>query len=370
MTRKWSNALVLLENGIFQKTSVYTENGIIRAIGGDADADEIIDCTGKYLLPGLVDIHTHGRSGYDFVTATEKQMQKMKEDYARRGVTSLFPTLASATVEEWKNAIAHITAVGFAGIHLEGRYLNPQKRGAHAPELLAPLDPAELEEVLSGNTLPCHLTAAWELDRDGSFATCAKRLGATLSLGHTMATAEEAELALRRGVTSFTHLCNAMTPLHHRAGGAVCTALTSDAYAELIVDGLHICPEMVKLIYRCKGKDRLILVTDSMEATGCPDGIYSIAGQQAFVRNGRAETSDGKLAGSTLDLWDGVKNLMRFASIPLEDAVRCATLNPARAVGIDKTVGSIAPGKVADLLLVNPDLQIETVLTEGNLISV
>lgn len=366
--KRWINATVLLEDGAFHKTTVTTEGGIIRSVGGGGNADEVIDCAGKYLLPGLVDIHTHGRAGYDFTTATAEQMKRMKKDYARHGVTSLFPTLASATPEQWKRAIANIAVCGFAGVHLEGRYLNPSKRGAHAPELLAPPDPAELEEVLSGNTLPCHLTAAWELDADGAFAACAKQLGATLSLGHTMATTEETLLAIRRGVTCFTHLCNAMPPLHHRAGGAVCTALTSDVYAELIVDGIHVCPEMVRLIYQCKGKDRLILITDSMEATGCPDGVYSIAGQEVFVRNGRAETADGALAGSTLDLWDGVKNLMRFASVSLEDAVRCATLNPARAVGIDKNVGGIAPGKKADLLLVNRDLEIEAVLTEEQIV--
>ena len=366
--KKQINATVLLENGTFQKTAVCIESGLIRSVGSGCNADEILDCEGKYLLPGLVDIHTHGRKGHDFTSATAAEMRQMKSDYARHGVTSLFPTLASATVEEWRAAIARIAECGFAGVHLEGRYLNPEKRGAHALELLSPLEPAELERVLSGNTLPCHLTAAWELDADGSFAACAKRLGVTLSLGHTMATAEEAELAIRRGVTCFTHLCNTMPPLHHRAGGAVCTALTTDAYAELIVDGIHVCPEMVKLIYRCKGKDRLILITDSMEATGCPDGTYSIAGQEVFVRSGRAETAEGNLAGSTLDLWDGVKNLMRFASVSLEDAVRCATLNPARAVGIDKNVGSIAPGKKADLLLVGRDLEIEAVLTGDRMI--
>ena len=172
-------------------------------------------------------------------------------------------------------------------------------------------------------------------------------------------------MAMSRGVTAFTHLFNAMPPLHHREGGAVSAALLSgDAWVELIVDGMHICPDMVELTYRCKAR-RLVLITDSMEATGCPDGEYAIAGQKVIVRNGRAETLDGALAGSTLSLWDGVKNLMRFAGVSLSAAVACATLHPAQMTGIDKTVGSIDAGKRADLLVVDDALEQRMVFAAG-----
>jgi len=348
---------------------ILIENGRILSVGEDADADEIIDAQGLTVLPGLVDVHTHGRAGFDFSTATRAQMLLMKSDYVRHGVTSLFPTLASATEADWLRAISDIEFCGFDGIHLEGRYLNPAKRGAHAPELLAPLDAAELDRVLSAIHLPCHLSAAFELDGDGSFSACARRHGATMGLCHTAATAREAKLAMERGVTSFTHLFNAMPPLHHREGGAVSIALTSDAWVELIADGLHVCPEVIALTWRAKSPDRVVLITDSMEATGCPDGDYAIAGQHVTVKNRRAETDDGALAGSTLDLWQGVKNLMQFAGVPLSDAIACATINPARMVGIDKTVGSIDPGRRADLLLVDEDLCIREVLLSGERIS-
>ncbi len=352
--------------------SVLIEDGKILSVGADCPvcaADEILDANGLFVLPGLVDVHTHGRAGFDFSTATREQMLLMKADYARRGVTSLFPTLASATVADWLRAISDIQACGYDGIHLEGRYLNPTKRGAHAPELLAPLDASELDRVLSAIDLPCHLSAAFELDGDGSFSACAKQHGATMGLCHTAATALEAKLAIERGVTAFTHLFNAMPPLHHREGGAVSVGLTSDAWVELIADGLHICPDMIALTWRCKSPDRVVLITDSMEATGCPDGEYAIAGQRVTVKNGRAETDDGALAGSTLNLWQGVKNLMQFASVPLEDAIACATLNPARMVGIDKTVGSITPDRRADLLLVDENLCIREVFAAGERIS-
>ena len=189
--------------------------------------------------------------------------------------------------------------------------------------------------------------------------------GATLWLAHTVATADEARLAIKHGVTSFTHLYNAMPPLHHREGGPVAVALTGGGYGELIADGMHICPDMIALAYRCLGRDKTVLVTDSMMATGAPDGDYAIAGLPVVVKNGKALTLDGALAGSTLNLWDGVKNLIQFASVPLCDAIACATINPARMVGIDQTVGSIESGKRADLLLVDKALNLHTVLANG-----
>lgn len=356
--------------GVFENAcSVIWENGTVIALGAECDGiavDRELRADGFLVLPGLIDIHTHGRGGYDFSTATADEMRRMKADYARHGVTSLFPTLASATAEDWIRAIGAIEECGFDGVHLEGRYLNPAKRGAHSAELLAPLHAQELEEILSRVSIPCHLSAAFELDQDGSFAACAKRHGATMSLGHTAATAEQAKVAIERGVTAFTHLFNAMPPLHHREGGAVSVALEGMGYAELIVDGLHICPAMVRLAYRCLGKDRTVLITDSMEGTGCPDGVYSIAGQAVTLKDGRARTAYGALAGSTLDLWDGVKNLMRFAGIPLEEAIVCATETPARTVGIFDRVGSIDVGKRTDLLLVEEaSLQIRKVISAG-----
>ena len=366
MKLQLQNACVLLPDGEWaQNCPVTLENGAILAVGEQIEADQTIDLAGKLLLPGLLDMHTHGRAGFDFTSATEEQMRRMKKDYAAHGVTTLFPTLASATAEEWVTAIDRIQTVGFDGIHFEGRYLNPLRRGAHAPELLVAPNPADLAFFLDQTSLPVHLSAAFELDNDGAFAALAVSRGATLALGHTDSTFEQAQLAISRGVTCFTHLFNAMRPLHHRSGGAVAAALTGDQYAELIVDGLHIAPEMVKLVYRIKGSEKLILITDSMSATGCPDGNYAIAGQPVTVRKGRAETPDGKLAGSTLNLWDAVKNLMVFAGASLSEAVLCATRNPARALGIAERVGAIAPGRRADLLAVTQDLIIDTVFAAG-----
>lgn len=337
---------------------------------------EIINAEGCYLLPGLVDVHTHGRAGGDFTTADETTLCRMAESYLASGVTTVLPTLASAPLEELCAAIDRIEAfrlsgeragcARFAGIHLEGRYLNPAKRGAHAPHLLASLNAEEACRLLSLCGGVKHISAALELEGGDEFIARMRAMGATVGLGHTNATYAEAQRALEQGVVSMTHLFNAMPPLHHRDGGAVCAGLLEPrVYGELICDGFHIAPEMVKLAYRLKG-DHLTLITDSMEATGCADGDYTIAGMPVVVKDGKARTVDGAIAGSTLSLWDGVKNLCAFADAPLGEAVYAATMAPALQTGMAHEVGSIAVGKRADLLLVNGELAITRVMCGGS----
>jgi N-acetylglucosamine-6-phosphate deacetylase len=186
-------------------------------------------------------------------------------------------------------------------------------------------------------------------------------MGATLLLGHTDATYEQAKRAEKYGVSAYTHLFNAMPPLHHRDGGAVCAALTGECLAELICDGIHIAPQMIKLAYSLLGYRRTVLISDSMEATGCPDGEYAIAGTPVVVKNGIALTPEGALAGSTLTLDEAVNNLMHFCDIPLTDAILCATENPAKEVGIFDRVGSIDVGKRADLLVLDSTQRLDII---------
>lgn len=375
----YTNAMIYnTEARAFKSGTLVTENEYICAVNQDSgNIDRIVDLHMSHLCPGLVDVHTHGRAGGDFVSADTDTLMKMTSSYLSSGVTSIFPTLASATPEELFKAIDNIAECKkkqrnsiISGVHLEGRYLNPNKRGAHAPHLLTKLDSGELEEMIFRMRRideNIHLSAAFELDEDGSFAATARKHNVTMALAHTNASCEEAKIAICRGVTSFTHLFNAMPPLHHRDGGAVCAALNDDnVYAEIICDGFHICPDMVRLTYRCKGK-KIVLITDSMEATGCEDGEYSIAGMPVTVKDGKARTHDGAIAGSTLSLLDGVKNFASFANIDFGEALYCATASPAKSVGIYDRVGSLESGKLADMLILDESLNITGIVKSGEM---
>lgn len=349
-------------NRIFKQRSILVSDGIIldllRHTDRCPDVDSVIDCGGRQVIPGLIDIHTHGRVGADFNTADADDMRNMAKSYSEYGVTSVFPTLASAEFESLCNQAELIDSLKgdtdgaeFLGVHLEGRYLNPSKGGAHNPDLLVLPNASELEEFAGYSKLPLRVSAAYELDGGDAFAEKAKALGATLSLAHTAATYGEAKEIYRKHKVAFTHLYNCMPPIHHRDGGTVLAAFESGGFCELICDGHHISPEMVAFTYRMIGMDRLVLISDSMEATALSDGEYSIAGLPVYVKDGVARTASGNLAGSTLSLVHGVENLAKFANIPIEDALICATLTPARAVGLENKVGKLAVGNRADFII-------------------
>ena len=369
-TRSFFDGSMLIENG---RITVLSREGELTAPEGTP----VFDAQGRMVVPGMVDVHTHGRAGGDFTTADSALMSRMAQSYLDSGVTTVMPTLASAPTFVLEDAIDRINALRaeadasegklahVAGTHLEGRYLNVKRRGAHAADLLAAPDAAELETLLTRMEGAKHVSAALELNEDGEFLRRALALGATVSLGHTDADYNTAVALIGKGVTALTHTFNAMPPLHHRDGGVVAAGLLSDtALCEMICDGFHISPHMVKLAYRLAG-ERLVLITDSMEATGCPDGEYQIAGNPVTVKDGKARTHDGAIAGSTLTMWQAVTNLSDYAGIPFEDALYAATMAPALEIGLEEEIGSLEVGKRADLLVLDNWLTIGRIMCGG-----
>ena len=365
------------EKRAFYHADMKIQNGRIIAIGdlvhyGD---DMDLDGEGAYVVPGLVDVHTHGIAGNDWGSANDESFKKMLSEYAKHGVTSVMSTLSSAPYENMLLAAERINKfksdekrASIIGVHMEGRYLNAEKRGAHASELIAPLVADELDSPILRSCKRLHISAAYELDKSGEFAKKALDIGATLGLAHTMANYSEAKTAEGRGVTSYTHLFNAMPPLHHRDGGCIAAAFEGNCFAEMICDGIHIAPEMVRLAYRALGRERLCLVSDSLDATGLPDGEYFSSGLPVTVKNGICRIASGALAGSTITLDTAVRNLMKFCSIPLTEAILTATENPARQMGAFDDVGSLDVGKRADMLFLKngDELDIKRVMIGGN----
>ncbi len=383
MTILYKNAYVYVENKsgerAFDLGWLLTDGERIAAMGlGEPRSDlgeniKTVDLDGARLVPGLIDVHTHGRAGGDFNSAGAETLIKMSRSYLESGVTSVMPTLASDTLDGLLSAADRIRsakeqgAENFVGVHLEGRYLNAKRRGAHAESLLAPLDTNELDCLIEKmkRVGAVHISAALELDKSGEFIKTAIRNGATLGLAHTDAMFAEAQRAFENGARSMTHTYNAMSPFHHRDGGAVGAGLLNDnVYCEIIVDGFHVTPEAVSLAYRLKG-DKLVLITDSMEATGMPDGEYSIAGLPVTVKDGQARTHEGAIAGSTLSLLEGVKNLAAFVNISFAEALYHATASPAKMLGIFDSVGSLEVGKIANMLVLDNENNVREVIFKG-----
>lgn len=363
------NANVFLD-GVFQKASLTIEGKRITAIG-PADAPCDVDAQGRYLVPGFIDIHTHGAMNEDFSDGNAAALPKMSRYYARCGVTSFLATTMTLKEDTLTHAMHAIRdfirpedGAKCAGIHLEGPFLSYAKRGAQAAENLHAPDAALFHRLnrASGGLVRL-VTVAPEEDGAIPFIREVSRV-CTVSLGHTTADYDTAMEAFRAGASHATHLYNGMPPFAHRAPGVVGAAFESGATVELICDGMHIHPTVMRATHRLFGKN-LVVISDSLRCAGMPDGQYELGGQPIEVKNGRATLlGSNTLAGSSSNLLEELKILVNLG-IPLEDALFAMTAAPARAAGLDAHIGSIAPGMQADLLLLEPDLSLSAVYVDG-----
>ena len=365
--KSFIRADLIIENGKFEEI-LYTGSS-----RGEAET---------IAVPGFIDIHSHGAAGVDMMGADAERLVEMSGHYAKNGVTALFLTTMAAPHEAIMKMIEQVkkakskAKIDFAGIHLEGPYINKNRAGAHPPALIKAPDLSELDDIASA-TLGCglklHITLAPEAEGALEFIAAAVKKGATVSMGHTEADGGTIEKAIGLGAKSFTHLFNAMSPIHHRDPGVAGIALSGDAYVELICDGIHLCPEVVRLAQKAKGCGRIILVSDSMAAAGLGEGEYGLGSDRGVkVENGRAfiENADGTqtIAGSTTNLHKELCNFMEFTGKSLEESLAAVTKNPAECVGIYDKKGSIETGKDADFILMDKNGAIKEVYANGELI--
>ena len=330
-----------------------------------------IDGKGGYLIPGLIDVHTHGASGADASDGDAEGLVRMARHYAAQGVTSFCPTTMTLPEERLAKAVRCIRdfrrskgCAKIAGIHLEGPFLNRDKCGAQNPDYIRTLDAEMFRRLqLESGGLVRLVTVAPETDGAADFIRDVAR-ECTVSLGHTAADYDTAMRAFEAGATHVTHLFNAMTPLSHRAPGIIAAASDAGAYAELICDTLHVFPPMMRLVHRLFDK-KLVLISDSLRCAGMPDGEYELGGQLVTMRDGRAFVKGtDTIAGSSIHLMEGLRRTAA-SGIPLEDAVYAATEAPARSIGMADRIGRIAPGLPADLVLLDRDLTVQAVFIDG-----
>jgi N-acetylglucosamine-6-phosphate deacetylase len=330
---------------------------------------------GATLVPAYIDIHIHGCAGHDVMEATPEAFGAIGAYLASRGVGAYFPTTVTSPRDETLRSLAGIAneirrgtsnrgAVPL-GIHLEGPFLSHLKRGVHTEALLEAPSTALFDRFWEASEGKIRLmTIAPELPGATDLIAHATELGVRCSLGHSDARVCEAEAGYAAGARSATHTFNAMRAIDHREPGLAAYVLDKQSlFAEIICDGIHVEPMIVRLYFKAKDEDHIILVTDGMSATGMPDGVYMLGDMEVEVRDGRC-TSDGTLAGSVLTLDNGVQNLIKFAGASLKTAVAAATRNPSRLMGIDDSWGILEAGRVANITALSPSAEvIETFLS-------
>lgn len=336
--------------------------------------EEMIDGEGCYLSPGFIDVHIHGAGGCDTMDGTVESINTISKVIAGYGTTSFLPTTMTCALGDIKKAVDAAAVcmkkgtVGaqVVGVHLEGPYISPEMIGAQNPNYVE--KPAiESFNYMIGNHISAikSITLAPEVEGAKELIEYVKDLGIVVSIGHSKATYRETMEGIKWGIGHSTHLYNAMTPLTHREPGIVGAIFDTDITTETISDGIHITYPSLRIAYKQKGFDRVLLVTDAMMACGMPEGKYSLGGQDVFVKEGAARLKEGNLAGSILTLDKAIRNVYKNNNYALYDIVKMATYNGAKHCGIEDRKGLIKEGYDADLILFDEDITIKRVIIGG-----
>lgn len=369
------NGKVILHDEIVNK-NVFIENDKIVEISERQPTDEdIVDAKGQYVAPGFVDVHTHGRGGSDTMYPTFEDLNTISKTALKTGVTTLLPTTMTMPAEDIAKAIENVVAykdkvegAEVLGVHLEGPFFNKIYKGAQPEEcMILPTVENYLSFVKDHQDVIRKISIAPELEHSIELIEYLNDKNTVVSLGHTNATYEEAQAAIDAGATSGTHTYNAMTPLTHRAPGVVGAVMINDSvYAELILDGIHVNYAAAKALLRTKGKDKLILITDSIEAAGLENGTYKLGNQPVYVKDGEARLANGALAGSIANMNDCVRNAYQNLGLTLNEAVNLASYNPAKSLNED-LLGEIKVGNYANIIFFNDNIDIQGTMIKGQM---
>ena len=370
----YTNASVFLENTGLTPASFRVEDGVFtELLPPEVREADAVDLGGALVLPGLIDLHTHGNSGADFSDGDDAGLRRMAAFLARSGVTGFAP--ASMTLPYETLAAAFATAkrlhdqppgecARLLGVNMEGPFFSEKKKGAQNAAYLKAPDFEAFKALYEGcGGLIRIVDLAPELPGAADFTRRASGL-CTVSVAHTDASYEQAAAVYAAGATHLTHLYNAMPPIHHRTPGVIGAASENEAvYAELICDGYHVHPSAVRMAFKLF-PGRICLISDALRCCGMPEGAYELGGQAVFLKGGVARLADGTIAGSASTLFDCLRRAVSFG-VPFDEAVTAATLNPARQLGCADRLGSIAVGKCADFLVCGEDLSLRTVCLGG-----
>ena len=369
------NAAIMTPQGPAPDAHVVVEGAIIAAVDSGeprkADFDDIIDLGGGVLLPGFIDLQINGGGGLLFNDDPSTAVARgIAAAHLRFGATRIFPTLISDDLDKIAAAIAAADQAaeeglpGVAGVHIEGPFLNVERRGVHDPAKLQRLTPAAIELLGSARRARVLVTLAPELAEPDDIRRLAAR-GVRICAGHTNATYDEMRRAFELGVSGVTHLFNAMPTMLSRAPGAIAAALESTAWCGIIVDGHHVHPAMLKLAWRAKADHRFMLVSDAMSVVGADIDHFDLGGRRIEVRDGACRAEDGTLAGSALGMIDAVGNAVSMMGVTLFEASRMASANPAAFAGLSDAAGSISPGLAADFVHVDHQLRFRNAWVGG-----
>lgn len=371
---------VYCENEILEDALLIVEGGIIKEIVTekyDGNLNSILDMSIYNVIPGLVDMHIHGVNGYDTMNGDFESINEISKYLASKGVTAFLPTTVTDDIGKVKkalknvqNSIGKVAGAEILGAYVEGPYITKEHKGAHPESMIKELTIDEIEELIriSEDAVKI-ITIAPEKNNAKGCIEYLKKKGVQVAMGHTNAKYDEAISAIKAGANIAVHTFNGMKGFNHREPGFLGAVLTKDAvYCELICDLVHVHPAAIELLLKCKTKDKVVLISDAMQATGLSDGDYMLGSLAVRVQDSIARINNGSLAGSTTNLLSCVKNMVEKLGVSPCDAIQMASLNPSKVLGVEEYIGSIKKGKKANFAIVDDEFELINTMVNGEIV--